>query len=160
MRDTAISKDTKANSTTKTKGINISEEAAIWLPSKVINRCPAIIFADNRIERVTGRITLLILSIITMKGISTPGVLWGTKWANISLLYLIHPNNIIPSHKGIAIGIDIDMCLVEVKIYGNNPIKLFTIIKINRDIRITLKYLLEEIIILNSLCKIFMTKFE
>lgn len=45
----------------------------IWLPvfpRSVINRCPAIIFADKRIASVPGRITFLISSIYTIKGIS------------------------------------------------------------------------------------------
>jgi len=59
------------------------------------------------------------------------------------LLNLIQPKNIIPIHKGMASDIEIDKCLVEVKIYGNSPIKLFTTINMNKDTKIILKYLLE-----------------
>lgn len=45
----------------------------------------------------------------------------------------------------------IDRCLVLVKIYGNKPIKLFIIIKINNEMNIKLKLLFFFIIILNSL---------
>lgn len=53
-------------------------------PNKDKSKCPAIIFAVNRIERVIGRITNLIDSIITIKGISKKGVPWGVKWVNRS----------------------------------------------------------------------------
>lgn len=105
--------------------------------------------------RVNGRIVLLILSINTINGINAIGVLWGTKWANISLLNLIHPNIIIPSHKGIANDNEIDICLVGVKMYGKSPVKLLIKININKDIRIILKYLLEFTIILNSLWRLY-----
>lgn len=59
------------------------EATAVWFPNKVINKCPATIFAINRTESVIGRITLLIDSINTIKGIKAEGVLWGTRWANI-----------------------------------------------------------------------------
>jgi hypothetical protein len=60
-------------------------------PSKVINKCPAIILAANRTAKVPGRIIFLMVSIKTMKGINTKGVPWGTKWANICIVLLIHP---------------------------------------------------------------------
>lgn len=50
---------------------------------KVINKWPAIILADNRTAKVSGRIKFLIDSINTIKGINTEGVPWGTKWINI-----------------------------------------------------------------------------
>jgi len=40
-------------------------------------------FAIKRTDRVIGRITFLIDSIRTMKGIRAPGVPDGTMWANI-----------------------------------------------------------------------------
>jgi len=43
-------------------------------PNKVNNKCPAIILADNRTAKVPGRITFLIVSIRTIKGIKTGGV--------------------------------------------------------------------------------------
>lgn len=48
-------------------------------PSKVKRRWPAIILAVSRIAKVPGRITFLIVSIHTMKGIRTGGVPWGTR---------------------------------------------------------------------------------
>jgi len=53
---------------------NLSLEAT-WLPKSVIKRCPAIILAVKRIARVADRITLLVVSIKTIKGIKTGGVL-------------------------------------------------------------------------------------
>lgn len=38
----------------------------------------------------------------TIKGIRIGGVPWGTKWANICCVLLIHPYNIKAIHKGNA----------------------------------------------------------
>ena len=63
-------------------------------PKRVINKCPAIILAVSRTANVPGRITFLIVSIHTIKGIKIAGVPWGTKWANICWVWLIQPYNI------------------------------------------------------------------
>lgn len=68
--------------------IKIIEILFIFILNDPINeriRCPAIIFAVNRIERVIGRIINLINSIITIKGINIYGVFNGVKWVNIEL---------------------------------------------------------------------------
>lgn len=70
------------------------------LLNNVINKCPEIIFAVNRIQRVIGRIKLLIVSIITINGIKIIGVPWGIIWENIKLVFLIHINIIKPNHNG------------------------------------------------------------
>jgi len=57
-----------------------------WDPNNVNNKWPATIFAANRIERVIGRITFLIVSITTIIGIRKAGVPTGTKCAK-RLLY-------------------------------------------------------------------------
>jgi hypothetical protein len=76
-----------------------------------------------------------IVSIITINGISIVGVPWGTKCSNIWLV-LIHPNNTNLIHNGRA-GVSVSVrCLVLVKIYGNNPRKLFVKIIRNSDVRI------------------------
>lgn len=59
------------------------DAAAVWFPRSVINRCPATILAISRTARVNGRITFLIVSIRTINGMRGPGVLIGTKCANI-----------------------------------------------------------------------------
>lgn len=71
-------------------------------PNNVNNKCPAIILAESRTAKVPGRIIFLIVSIITIKGINTPGVPWGTRCANICLVLLIHPNNIKLNQRGKA----------------------------------------------------------
>lgn len=60
-------------------------------PKSVNRRCPAIMFAVNRMARVPGRIIFLMVSIHTIKGIRTGGVPCGTKCANICMVLLIHP---------------------------------------------------------------------
>ena len=52
-------------------------------PSRVSNKCPAIMFAVSRTASVPGRIRLLIVSIITINGISMVGVPCGTRCSNI-----------------------------------------------------------------------------
>lgn len=67
------------------------EATAVWLPNKVISRCPATIFAISRTDSVIGRITFLIDSIKTINGIKAEGVLCGTKWANMWLVWANQP---------------------------------------------------------------------
>jgi len=62
---------------------NIGERGWAILLKRVRRRCPAIILAARRTERVRGRINLLILSIRTIKGIRSLGVPLGTRWASI-----------------------------------------------------------------------------
>ncbi len=52
-------------------------------PSRVNSRWPAIMFAVKRTASVPGRIRLLIVSIMTINGISIVGVPCGTKCSNI-----------------------------------------------------------------------------
>jgi hypothetical protein len=52
------------------------------------------------------------------------------------LVFLIHPNNINLIHRGRAkVSVSVK-CLVPVKMYGNNPRKLFVKIIRNKDVRI------------------------
>jgi hypothetical protein len=88
--------------------------------------------ADRRTASVPGRIILLIVSIITMNDIRAEGVPWGTKWENIELVKLIHPISINESQRGRARVNVVIIWLVAVKMNGNNPIKLFSRIKINK----------------------------
>jgi hypothetical protein len=85
-------------------------------PNKVRRRWPAIILADRRTAKVPGRIILLIVSIITIKGIKIEGVPCGTKCANICFVLLIHPKSINLNHRGKARPKVIVMWLVLVKI--------------------------------------------
>lgn len=72
----------------------------------------------------------------TINGIKIAGVPWGTKWANICWVLLVHPYNIKHSHKGRAnVKVKVKW-LVLVKIYGNNPIKLLNRIIENKEINI------------------------
>lgn len=91
-------------------------------------------FAESRTAKVPGRIIFLIVSIKTIKGIKTGGVPWGTKWANICFVLLIHPKNIKLNHRGNAKDRVKVIWLVLVKIYGNKPKKLLKTIKVNKEI--------------------------
>jgi len=114
----------------------IPDTEAPWEPNNVNNKWPATIFAANRIDKVIGRIIFLTVSIITIIGIKNEGVPKGTKWANSLLYWKIIENNIVPNQIGNASINVIDKCLVLVKIYGINPIKLEKIIKKNIEIKI------------------------
>jgi hypothetical protein len=105
-------------------------------PNKVNSRWPAIIFAVRRTASVPGRIRFLIVSMITMNGINIDGVPCGTRCSNMWLVFLIHPNNINLSHSGKArVSVSVK-CLVLVKMYGNNPRKLFVRIIRNSEVKI------------------------
>jgi hypothetical protein len=91
--------------------------------------------SDDCTANVLGRIKLLIVSMITMKGIIMVGVPWGTSCSNMWLVFLIHPNNINLIHRGRAkISLSVRR-LILVKMHGNNPRKLFVRIMRNSDIR-------------------------
>ena len=59
-------------------------------------------FAVKRTGKVPGRIRFLIVSMMTINGISMVGVPCGTRCSNMWLVFLIHPNSINLSHKGNA----------------------------------------------------------
>ena len=106
------------------------------LASKVKSRWPAIILAARRTARVPGRIIFLIVSISTINGISSPGVPWGTRWANMCWVLLIQPNNINAIHSGKESDRVIVKCLELVKIYGKSPSLLLNTIKENKVVKI------------------------
>lgn len=81
---------------------NKYEEFSAILFSKVSRRCPAIIFAARRTERVIGRIIFLVVSINTIKEERGIGVLFGTRCENILFVLLIHPKIIVVNHRGKA----------------------------------------------------------
>lgn len=120
-------------------------------PNKDKRRWPATIFAVSRIDSVIGRIINLINSINTINGIKIVGVFEGVRWVNIWFEKLIQPNNIILDHKIKDKDIQNLIWLVEVKMYGKRPMKLFHKIKINRPIKIIKLEKEKERIILNSL---------
>lgn len=105
----------------------------------------------RRIAKVKGRIASLSDSIITINGISGIGVPWGVRWDRRLLRYAEILKIIIPTHIGRDRERQNLMCLVEVKIYGYSPIKLFN--KIVKNIEINMSRFEKEnlISILNSL---------
>lgn len=134
---------------------NIDKEFPVF-PNNVNKRCPAIIFAESRIANVPGRMMFLIVSINTINGIKIVGVPWGIRWINICFVLLIHPKSMKPNHKGNARERVIVICLVLVKMYGNNPKKLLKRINLNKEIKIKVVPLNLEIpsSVLNSKCRV------
>lgn len=113
---TADSNINKSNCVIINNDIKIIDNEFPVFPNNVSKRWPAIIFAESRTAKVPGRITFLIVSINTIKGIKTGGVPWGTRWANICFVLLIHPKSINLNHKGKAKESVIVIWLVLVKI--------------------------------------------
>lgn len=104
-------------------------------PRRVSSRCPAIMFAVSRTANVPGRIRFLIVSMITMNGISIVGVPCGTRCSNMWFVFLIHPNNMNLVHRGSA-SVNVRVrWLVLVNTYGNNPRKLFIRIIRNNEVK-------------------------
>jgi len=98
------------------EGKNIKGLFSLIFLSKLRSKCPAIILAANRTDKVIGRIIFLIVSIITINLESIIGVPIGTKCENIWLYKLIHPYNKNIIQKGSARVNVIRRCLVAVKI--------------------------------------------
>lgn len=89
--------------------------------------------AVKRIANVPGRIIFLILSIHTKSGIKMAGVPFGTKWENIMFVLFNHPK-IINLNQSLRENNNVNAkCLVEVKIKGNNPMKLLNKTNINKQ---------------------------
>lgn len=84
--------------------------------NNVINKCPAIKFAVNRIAKDNGRIKILVVSIITINGANIIGVFIGIKWAIILLRFLKIDIIIKNIQKGIAKVKEKFICLVDEKI--------------------------------------------
>ena len=79
MKETANSNKVKRSKPLKIKKNLKKFKIDIGPLISAIKRCPATILAANRTDRVIGRISLLTISIITIKGINATGVPRGTK---------------------------------------------------------------------------------
>ena len=97
-------------------------------------RCPAIILAANRIARVSGRISLLIVSIITIKGIKITGVLLGIKCTSVLDVLFNQEYINVANHRGSDIIRVLDMCEKLVNVKGSNPWMFKIIIMKNKEI--------------------------
>lgn len=68
----------------------------------------------------------------TIKGIKAKDAPCGTKWTNICLVCLIHPNVIRVIHSGRDKDSVITICLDLVNTHDNNPIKLLKRISLDK----------------------------
>lgn len=112
--------------------------------NNVINKCPAIKFAVNRIDNDNGRIKILVVSINTINGVNIIGVFKGIKCAIIFLKFVIVDIIIKNNQNGIAKVNENTIWLEDEKIYGNKLIKLLKKINMNNLINkneIDLKFL-------------------
>jgi hypothetical protein len=89
--------------------------------------CPAVIFAANRNDRVSGRTNTLVVSINTRNGFSQSGAPSGRKCAVDCLGACMNLEIIILIHSGKPIVRVIIKCLESLKVYGNIPIRLIAI---------------------------------
>lgn len=100
MHATAISKMVKAVwDTIRGRAVKIVKLVIAEL-NKISNKCPAIMFAASRTERVIGRIRFLTVSIRTIKGISIRGVPAGIKWTRRLLALFFQAINIVVNQIG------------------------------------------------------------
>ena len=86
-----------------------------WFRNNTSDKLPAIILAARRTAKVPGRMTFLLVSIRTLNGINTRGVLVGTKWGSIWIVLLSHPYSIKDNQSGKARPSAITKCLNNVK---------------------------------------------
>jgi len=98
--------------------------------------------ADNRTDKVIGRIMLLTSSIKTIKLRSGVGVPVGTVWAIIFIVLFFQPKIIIAIHNIRADGNEIMIWAFGVKVNGDMAIRFLNIIKINKEITISIVPLL------------------
>jgi hypothetical protein len=106
---------------------------------RISRRCPAIMFAASRTDRVIGRIMLLIISIRTIIGRRGEGVPTGTRWINILFMDAFIVNNMRDAQMVNAAGRVITMWAVYLNTKGlraikllmdsivNNPVKMITL---------------------------------
>lgn len=121
MKDTPNSRTERANIRGKeSKFPTLSKQN---LPSKLISKWPATIFAERRTERVIGRIKFLTVSISTIKFISWTGVPEGTKWDIIWEKFFDHPIAIKETQKVKAIVKEMVKWAVGVKEKGVRAIR-------------------------------------
>jgi len=97
----------------------------------IMSKCPAIMLAVKRTDRVIGRIILLIISMINMKFIKGSGVPVGIICVIMYFVMKFQAKIIIVIHIDNANGNVILMCAVDVKIKGNRAIKFRIIINVN-----------------------------
>jgi len=100
----------------------------------LINKCPATMLAVNRTDNVMGRIKFLVISISTIKFSKANGVPFGTVWAIIFFELFAHPKICIASHILNAVGIEINIWALGVKINGIKAIVFINKIYINKII--------------------------
>jgi len=96
-------------------------------------RCPAVMLAISRTERVTGRIKILIVSIRTMNGIKIGGVPCGSIDLNDDIGDLIQLNIKGIAHSDNPRGRITEMCELTGKISGSRELKLFVRIRKKMD---------------------------
>jgi hypothetical protein len=92
-------------------------------------------FPVKRTAKVPGRIRFLMVSIMTINGISIVGVPCGTRCSTMWFVFLIHPNNVNLIHRGSASVSVRVRWLVLVNTYGNSPGKLFIRIMTNSEMK-------------------------
>lgn len=125
--------------------------------SKWIIKCPANKFALIRTLKVIGRIKILIISIITIKGLSKKGHPDGVKWIK-KFIGLNNENN---KHENHIINLKKKNKLIwefKQKEYETKSFKLIVILKINVIIKSSIE-ILELLILLKSFLIKFKMKF-
>lgn len=74
----------------------------------VMSRWPAVMLAVSRTPRASGRISMLIVSIIIINGISAVGEPSGSMWARVVVGFFVIPVRTVANQRGAAIAMFID----------------------------------------------------
>ena len=136
MQATAVSRMVRIRGPRIPIMMDVTVKCSMALPRSDISRCPATRLAVNRTHRVTGRIRLLISSIITMKFIRGKGVPCGTRWISMWLVFFVHPNSMIVSQIVRDRGNVMGRCAVTEKFCGYRAVRFISKILMNIKIRI------------------------
>ena len=99
--------------------------------------CPALILAAKRKDKVSGRTNVLVVSIKTRNGFNQSGAPSGSRWAAVAFGFLVADEIMKDSHKGNPRDSVIIKCLVNLSVYGFNPIKLVRTSSENTDLIIS-----------------------
>lgn len=98
----------------------------------VISRWPAVILAVSRTPNASGRISRLMVSIITINGTSRVGEPSGSMWASVVDGFFVIPVITVAIQSGMAIAMFIDSWDVDVNVYGSRPRRFDSRITKNR----------------------------
>lgn len=116
--------------------LHLANIAAPYSLARPKTMWPALIFAANRNESVSGRTLILTVSIKIKNGFNHVGAPSGRKCATNCLIFSDILEIIIDNHRGRPRDKVNIKCLVILSVYGFRPKRFIVMISINRDVMI------------------------